>query len=1075
MSWANFPDWFVGVSFGLVELGVCLLVQTTVLIPLGLIAGRLARGKGAALQSAIYRTTLAAAMFCPVATLVLGALGVENFGLRLGAMAPSPQEVPAAEPSDQSQFAEPVFSADRSLAALPAGSPREIEQAMARPGRTGRDAVSHPASLAPGKAAASDRLSDWLPVLVCVLTGTWLVGTTLLLLRLAAAHGLMSRARRTACEANAETTKLCRELADRMGVRAPAVLWNPSVNSPCLVGLLHPAILLPGGAGAEEDGAISREILMHELAHLARHDCLWNLLGRLSTAILFFQPLLWVLRRRIVAAAEEVCDDCVVQYGCDRRDYAQRLAEIAERYQAPASAAAVAVVSLRSVLGRRVVRILDSSRALSTRAGRRAVLATVAVGLAATLLVGVLGVGSRPVDAAPSQTPAEPLTDRQRLYLEDGEAWTFKGRVVDPEGKPFAGATVYAARWYWNDDDERKPLDRATTNAEGRFRVSYRKSQMNVAVARATPWLDVSIVAVAEGYGPGWVSVRDVEPGHEVALRLVQQGPPIRGRVVDIEGRPIAGVAVTVGSFNASKDEDLSKWLEAVRLGQDAPSLREHLGKSVMPYASGLPVKVLTDADGRFELRGVGPERIVGLQFEGPTIATGGVSVLTRAIEPFTRPRLPSSPEDKGKVQYYGATFEHQAQPTQAIVGAVRDADTGEPLPGARVYSYRFVGTSLTGYGRVRATADSKGRYRLTGMPLGKGNSLLAVPTDDQPYFVTEKDVPEMTGGEPVTVDFELKRALFIKGRVTDAKTGEPVVAQIRYLPFLSNPHAKKYANYHLDSASWGRTDVPGCQNRYQTAADGSYRVVGLPGRGLVGVIAARDSYCAGQGVDQIGPKDKSGYVLTYCNPVQCSEKWPTAVREVNPPEDAREAACDLQLDPGQTVQLRFVDPEGEPLVGVRLDGRLPRYSEIWWPLKSDRVDLLALAPGKPRKVLCYHQERKLGAVVNVEAGPDSPPSVEVKLEPCATLTGRVLDPDGKPVSGLRIEAWLLPVEDFGKMLPTTTTDHDGRFRHEAVIPGRDYLVNARGQRMAFTTVAEKVSPKPGETIDLGEARAERR
>ena len=68
---------------------------------------------------------------------------------------------------------------------------------------------------------------------------------------------------------------LCRDLAGRMRVTPPDVLRSPFLFSPCLDGLRRPAILLPDDVGEN-----LRETFVHELAHLARHDGLWNLLRR---------------------------------------------------------------------------------------------------------------------------------------------------------------------------------------------------------------------------------------------------------------------------------------------------------------------------------------------------------------------------------------------------------------------------------------------------------------------------------------------------------------------------------------------------------------------------------------------------------------------------------------------------------------------------------------------------------------------------------------------------------------------------------------------------------------------------
>jgi beta-lactamase regulating signal transducer with metallopeptidase domain len=161
-----------------------------------------------------------------------------------------------------------------------------------------------------------------------------------------------------------------------------------------------------------------RDILVHELAHLRRNDCFWNLVRHTATAILFFQPLIWRLSRRLAATAEEVCDDYVVQFGGDRSAYANRLIDIATLSAAPLTA--TGIVSLRSMLAMRVARILDTSRSLSTRVGNLLLALLLVVGLSATLLVGLLGVEPNRVVA--DANPGESFIHADAEERTDGDA-----------------------------------------------------------------------------------------------------------------------------------------------------------------------------------------------------------------------------------------------------------------------------------------------------------------------------------------------------------------------------------------------------------------------------------------------------------------------------------------------------------------------------------------------------------------------------------------------------------------------------------------------------------------------------
>src|SRR5262249_494117 len=102
------------------------------------------------------------------------------------------------------------------------------------------------------------------------------------------------------------------------------------------------------------------------------------------------------------------------------------------------------------------------------------------------------------------------------------------------------------------------------------------------------------------------------------------------------------------------------------------------------------------------------------------------------------------------------------------------------------------------------------------------------------------------------------------------------------------------------------------------TAADGSFAVLALPGRGLLAVKADEDRFLPGVGADRIQPPDKvvTNFELIRTVPAFQPAEYHAFV-PVNPAEGAREAACDVVLDPGRALKGRIVGPDGKPLGGV--------------------------------------------------------------------------------------------------------------------------------------------------------------
>ncbi len=81
MSWLRVQIVLLDAASALVTFAANWLLQSTLLIAAGLVVAWLARRRGAAVQSAIYRTTLAAIVVCPLATLFLSLNGVSGWSL----------------------------------------------------------------------------------------------------------------------------------------------------------------------------------------------------------------------------------------------------------------------------------------------------------------------------------------------------------------------------------------------------------------------------------------------------------------------------------------------------------------------------------------------------------------------------------------------------------------------------------------------------------------------------------------------------------------------------------------------------------------------------------------------------------------------------------------------------------------------------------------------------------------------------------------------------------------------------------------------------------------------------------
>ena len=123
--------------------------------------------------------------------------------------------------------------------------------------------------------------------------------------------------------------------------------------------------------------------------------------------------------------------------------------------------------------------------------------------------------------------------------------------------------------------------------------------------------------------------------GKVLSLRLVPDDVVVTGRIIDLEGRPVAVVSVTVLSVRVSANASFDCWLNALEeRNEHHKSEREFLlNRWDAEWEPSIIPPVRTDPDGRFRIQGIGGERVATLQIEGPTIETQRIEVRTRAGE----------------------------------------------------------------------------------------------------------------------------------------------------------------------------------------------------------------------------------------------------------------------------------------------------------------------------------------------------------------------------------------------------------------------------------------------------------
>lgn len=228
----------------------------------------------------------------------------------------------------------------------------------------------------------------------------WSAGTLIVGLWFAMSWAGASRTTRGAAAAPAAWQLELSSLAARLQIGREVRLGVLAENtSPLTVGLVAPRILLPPVAVCWSP-AERRAVLIHELAHVRRHDLRIQLMTQAACALYWFNPLVWVAARALRRERERACDDEVLRQGAQASTYATCLLNVARlvmRRGAPSAALAMARAS--ELEGRLLSLLADRARG-SSRRGRLLVLVT--IGVCAVL---ALGAGA-PSAAAPFAQPS---------------------------------------------------------------------------------------------------------------------------------------------------------------------------------------------------------------------------------------------------------------------------------------------------------------------------------------------------------------------------------------------------------------------------------------------------------------------------------------------------------------------------------------------------------------------------------------------------------------------------------------------------------------------------------------------
>jgi len=204
-------------------------------------------------------------------------------------------------------------------------------EALLLPNQSAQPEVPSPKlmlTVATNQASWQYHFDRWYESLAIPVGALWIVCTLVLMLRLLGGYWL-SRHIRRAGVSPMPAQHLCRNWCEKLGIRQ-TVSWLESarVSQPLTLGFWRPVILFPAGLTLQLHPNEVEMLLLHELAHIRRHDYLVNLLQLTLEVCFFYHPLFWLLSKEVRRHREYCCDDLVLQHAPDRLLYAKTLTSL---------------------------------------------------------------------------------------------------------------------------------------------------------------------------------------------------------------------------------------------------------------------------------------------------------------------------------------------------------------------------------------------------------------------------------------------------------------------------------------------------------------------------------------------------------------------------------------------------------------------------------------------------------------------------------------------------------------------------------------------------------------------------
>ena len=275
--------------------------------------------------------------------------------------------------------------------------------------------------------------------------------------------------------------------------------------SPCLCGVLHPAVYLTPEAA--EDGTVRTHVLSHELTHFRHRDHIWSLLRCLALALHWYNPLVWAAVILSKRDGELSCDEGTIrQLGeGERIPYGRTLIGLVARRSGAGGvlSCSTTMTGGKKTVQRRIAQLVKQPETKKTAL----FLAAAAVALAA---VFVFAGGQRGQETVPSGDYSSLRSDiRSAQAIRLGQplysSYFDPTQITDPDLLAQAKDLLFQARDLMNFSDQMLEMDWQSTFVHARTLALWDDPQDETAFHTYYLWVDRSA---------GRTYVMDVDPEH---------------------------------------------------------------------------------------------------------------------------------------------------------------------------------------------------------------------------------------------------------------------------------------------------------------------------------------------------------------------------------------------------------------------------------------------------------------------------------------------------------------------------------------------------------------------------------